>query len=61
MDLTLIWQVLVNCSVRRPTDLKSKGKYQSTCLRLDIDPRAQARLLCMHASIHPSIRMLSLC
>jgi len=32
---------LANASVRRPTDLKSKGKYQSTCLRLDLDPAAQ--------------------
>ena len=29
---------LANCSVRLPTDLKSKGKYQSTCFRLDLDP-----------------------
>ena len=35
---------LANCSVRLPTDLKSKGKYQSTCFRLDLDPVAQATL-----------------
>ena len=32
---------LANASVRRPTDLKSKGRYQSTCMRLDLDPEAQ--------------------
>ena len=36
--------VLANCSVRRPTDLKSKGKYQSTCLRLDLDLEAQMKV-----------------
>mmetsp|Transcript_9269 Transcript_9269/g.23072 ORF Transcript_9269/g.23072 Transcript_9269/m.23072 type:complete len:960 (+) Transcript_9269:32-2911(+) len=35
---------LANCSVRRPTDLKSKGKYQSTCLRIDIDLQAQTKV-----------------
>ena len=33
--------VLANASVRRPTDVKSKGKFQSTCMRLDLDPDAQ--------------------
>ena len=32
---------LANASVRRPTDPKSKGKYQSTCMRLDLDPDVQ--------------------
>ena len=28
-------------SFSRATDLKSKGKYQSTCFRLDLDPELQ--------------------
>jgi len=32
---------LANASVRKPTDAKSKGKYQSTCFRVDLDPESQ--------------------
>ena len=33
--------VLTNAAVRRPTDPKSKGKFQSTALRLDLDSDVQ--------------------
>ena len=43
---------LANCSVRRPTDAKSKGKYESTCFRLDVDPAVQAQHQHQHQHQH---------
>ena len=37
--------VLRNASVRRPTDLTSKGKHKHTCFRIDLDPAVQASIV----------------